>query len=258
MSEVALVRAVVGAEWLKIRTIRSTLWALGLSLALSVGLGTLIALNFRADIARVENFDPLFTSLIGLTFGQLALVVFGVLVMGSEHGSGTIRASLAAVPRRGLFFGGKVTVCALTAGAVSVVTVALTFGATQWALGPYGTTVGAPGVLPGLVGGCVYLTLICLFALGTATMLRGSALSLGILLPLLFLGSQGLGNVPKLKTVLQFLPDQAGMELMRLTGPDDDPRFSHPYGPWGALAILLCWTAAALIGGHLRLSRQDV
>ncbi|GAA2096469.1 ABC transporter permease subunit [Streptomyces albiaxialis] len=257
MSEVAFLRAVVGAEWFKIRSVRSTVWTLGLAFALSAGLGTLIALNFRSGIDRVENFDPLFAGLISLMLGQLALVVFGVLVIGSEYGSGTIRASLAAVPRRGAFFGGKVLACALTAFPVSVVMVAVTFTATQTALGPYGTTAGADEVLPGLVGACVYLTLICLFALGVATMLRSSALALGILLPLLFLGSQGLGNVPKLKTVLQFLPDQAGMELMGLVGPSDDPQFAHVYGPWGALAILLAWTAAALVGGYVTLNRRD-
>ncbi|MFG3258966.1 ABC transporter permease subunit [Streptomyces sp. NPDC048172] len=257
MSGVGFARAVVGAEWLKIRSVRSSLWSLGLAFALSSGLGTLIALNFRSHIDRVQNFDPVFAGLISLMLGQLALVAFGVLLIGSEYGSGTIRASLAAVPRRGAFFGGKVLVCVLTAFPVAVVTVAVTFAATQKALGPYGTTAGADGVLPGLVGACVYLTLICVFALGVATALRSSALALGILLPLLFLGSQGLGNVPKLKTVLQFLPDQAGMELIRLTGPGDDPQFAHAYGPWGALAILLAWTGAALVGGYLRLTRQD-
>lgn len=86
---------------------------------------------------------------------------------------------------------------------------------------------------------------------------RSWVCSLGILLPLLFLGSQGLGNIPKLKTVAQYLPDQAGKVTMHLTGPPGDPRFGHDYGPWTGLGILALWTTAALLGGYLTLRRRD-
>lgn len=257
MKNVTFARAVLASEWIKIRTLRSTTWALGLTLVLSTGFGTLVARSLRAGIGRVVNFDPIFAGLYGLTFGQLALVMFGVLVVGSEYSSGGIRTSLAAVPPRGVFFGCKVLAGGLVSLGVSVVTVVATFVAAQAALGPYRITFGSDGVLPAVAGACVYTTLICVFSMGVATLLRSSAISLGILLPLLFLGSQGLGNVPALKPVLQYLPDQAGMVLMHLTGPQGDPRFGHDYGPWGALSILVAWTAAALVGGYLALSRRD-
>jgi ABC-2 type transport system permease protein len=90
-----------------------------------------------------------------------------------------------------------------------------------------------------------------------AAMLRSSARALGILLPLLLLGSQGLGNIPKVRTVAQYLPDQAGMAIMHITGLPGDPRFAHDYGPWTGLAILALWTAAALLGGYLQLRGRD-
>ncbi|MEU9124382.1 ABC transporter permease subunit [Streptomyces sp. NPDC048506] len=257
MKNVAFVRVVLASEWIKIWTLRSTVWALGLVVVLSAGSGTLVARSLRAGISRVVNFDPIFAGLYGLTIGQLALVAFGVLVVGSEYSSRTMRTSLAAVPRRGVLFGCKVLAGALVSLGVSVVTVAVTFVAAQSALGPYGTGIDSDGVLPALVGGCAYLTLICVFSTGVAMLLRSSVISLGILLPLLFLSSQGLGNVPALKTVLQYLPDQAGMVLMHLTGPQGDPRFSHDYGPWGALSILATWTAVALLGGCLTLRHRD-
>ncbi|GAB2791959.1 ABC transporter permease subunit [Streptomyces daliensis] len=255
--DMAFGRAVLAAEWIKIRSVRSTVWALGLALVLSAGLGALIARSFRADIEDVVNFHPVVAGLYSVTIGQLALVVFGVLLVGSEYSSGTIRASLAAVPIRGAFFGGKVLAGGVVALGVSVVTVPVTFLVAQAALGPYGTTLGADGVLPSLVGACVYLTLICVFSIGVATLLRSSVVSLGILLPLLFLGSQGLGNVPVLKSVLQYFPDQAGMVLMRIGGPQEDPRFGQDYGPWGALALLVAWTSVALLAGYVTLRRRD-
>nr|WP_260407598.1 ABC transporter permease [Planomonospora venezuelensis] len=184
------------------------------------------------------------------------MVVFGVLLVGGEYGSGTIRASLAAVPRRGLFYGGKVLAAAPLVLAVSAVTVLATFHAAQAGLGPYRISLGADGAPTAVVGACLYLTLICLFATGAATMLRSSAGSLAILLPILFLGSQGVGNLPQLKPVLQYLPDQAGMVIMHLTLPGD-PRFGRDYGPWTGMGILVLWTAAALIGGYLVMRRRD-
>lgn len=65
------------------------------------GLAYLIGSGFaRLPADQWRTFDPPFASSYSLTIGQLALVVFGVLIIGGEHGSGTIRASLAAIPRR--------------------------------------------------------------------------------------------------------------------------------------------------------------
>jgi ABC-2 type transport system permease protein len=256
------VRAVLHGEWTKIRSVRSTYWTLLLTFVLSVGLGSLFGFVFRTGFSDLpaeqqRSFDPLFATFYSLTLGQLPLVVFGVLVVGGEYGSGTIRISLAAVPRRGLFYAGKVLGGALPAFGVSVATVLATFAAAQAALGPYGTSLGADGVLSATVGACLYLTLICLFATGIATMLRSSARSLAILLPVLFLGSQGLGNVPMVKTVAQYLPDQAGMVIIHVAGQPDDPRFGRDYGPWTGLGLLVLWVAAALAGGYWALRTRD-
>ncbi|MEU2132252.1 ABC transporter permease subunit [Streptomyces sp. NPDC018352] len=250
-------RAVLAAEWTKMWTVRSTAYTLLLAFVLSTGIGTLIASNWRNDIEHVVNFDPLVAALYSVTLGQLALVVLGVLLVGAEYSSGSIRTSLAAVPGRGLFYGGKVLAGTLTALAASTVIVLITFVAAQAALGPYGTGLTADGVPAALAGAVVYLTLICAFSMGIATVVRSSAISMGILLPLLFLGSQGLGNIPALKPVLRYLPDQAGLELMHMAGPSSDGRYGPGYGSGAALAILLAWTAAALISGYLVLRRQD-
>jgi ABC-2 type transport system permease protein len=248
------------AEWTKIRTVRSTPWTLLLAFILSVGLSYVVGLILRGSFSHLPpgaRFDPLFATFYSLTIGQLPLVVFGVLVMSSEYTSGTIRMSLVAVPRRGVFYGAKIAVCALVALGVSLLTVLVTFVTAQTALGVHGTSLEGRGSAQAAFGACLYLTLICLFSTGVAAILRSSARALGILLPLLFLGSQGLGNIPKVKTVTQYLPDEAGMVIMHLAGPPGDPRFSRGYGPWTGLGILVLWTAAALLCGYLALARRD-
>jgi ABC-2 type transport system permease protein len=253
---------VLTAEWTKIRTVRSTAWTLSLTVLFCVGLGYLVGLAFNSQFGHMppgqqRDFDPLFASFYSLTFGQLPLVVFAALVVGGEYTSGMIRASLVAVPQRGLFYSGKVLVGTLVALAISLPTVIATFFAAQAALGPHGTSLTAGGAPQATIGACLYLTLICAFSLGVATMLRRPAVTLGILLPLFFLGSQGLGNVPKLKTVTQYLPDQAGMVIMHISGPSGSPRFGRDYGPWEGMGLLALWTATALLCGYLALRHRD-
>ncbi|MEV8637581.1 ABC transporter permease subunit [Streptosporangium sp. NPDC051023] len=259
---ITALRAVAAAEWTKIWTVRSTLLTLLLTLALGAGLGYLVGAGVAGGFTHMtpqqqETFDPLFATFYSLTLGQLPLVVFGVLLVGTEYTSGTIKVSLAAVPRRGLFYGGKALAGLLTALCTSVVTVAATFFAAQAGLGPYATSLGAEGVPQAVVGACLYLTLICVFAMGVAAMLRGSTGPLAILLPLLFLGSQGLGNVPGLKKVTQYLPDQVAAVIMHLAGPPGDPRFSRDFDAWTGMGILGLWVVLALAGGYLVLRRRD-
>ncbi|MGH6915900.1 MAG: ABC transporter permease, partial [Geminicoccales bacterium] len=223
-------RAVVASEVTKLRTVWSTRIALLLTVFISAGLGFLIALSLSANFSEMSQedqnrFDPFFYSFYSLTLGQLALVVFGVIAVSGEYSSGTIRAALLATPQRGRLYLGKVVAATLLILGVSLAAVLGAFYAAQAGLGELGTSLDADGMPRAAVGAFLYLTLICLFAMGVAAMLRSAVASLAVLMPLFFLGSQGLGNVPKLKTVTQYLPDQTGMVIMGLTGPEGDPAF---------------------------------
>lgn len=253
--------ALLAAEWVKVRSVRSTVWTLGLAFALSTGLAYVFGAAFRSgwdDMPpdRRALFDPIFSTFYSLTIGQLALVVLAVLVVTSEYSTGTIRYSLIAVPQRSRYFAAKVGAGALLALAVAVVTVAATFTAAQAGLGDIGITLGSDDALAATIGACLYLVLIYLFATGVAVLLRGAIPTLGILMPLLFLGSQGLGNLPQIKPVAQYLPDQAGMLIMHIV-PPGDPQFARDYGPWTGLAIMALWAAAALAAGYVAVRRRD-
>jgi ABC-2 type transport system permease protein len=255
-------RHVVTAELTKIRTVRSTRWALLLTPLVCLCLGYAVSLSLRVSFPRLppqqrRDFDPLYATFYSLSIGQLALVVFGAIVTGSEYSSGLIATSLLAVPRRGLFYAAKVSAGLLVAAGTALVTVAATFFAAQQGLGPYRTSPWAPGTFPAALGACLYLTLICGLAMGAAATLRNPAIALAIMMPLLFLDSQGLGNVPGLQKVIDYLPDQAGAVIMHLTGPPGSGRFSRPFGPWTGMTIMLAWTTAALTCGYLVLARTD-
>ncbi|MFC7919464.1 ABC transporter permease [Streptomyces cinereoruber] len=257
----AAASAVLQSEWTKIRTVSSTVWTLASALlvtvAMGAGLSALMAATFD-DLPEAQRltFDPTLVSFSGTVLGQLAMVVFGVLVVGTEYSSGMIRTSLAAVPQRAAFLFSKIAVAGGLALLVGLATSFLSFFLGQALLGDHGTTIGAENVLRAVVGGGLYMGLIAIFSMGVTAMLRSSMLSLGILVPFFFLVSQILAAVPKAKEVARYFPDQAGSKIMQVVPGALDSE-EAPYGPWGGLGIMVLWVAASLLGGYLVLKKRD-
>ncbi|MGW0559549.1 ABC transporter permease subunit [Streptomyces sp. NPDC003016] len=253
------VAQVLTSEWTKITSVRSTVWTLGLAAVVTTGLGVLISILSKNEFKNLDAqdklaFDPTFVSFAGTSLGQLAMIVFGVLVVSNEYSTGMIRMSLSAVPQRGTFLFGKITVATALALAVAMVTSFASFFLGQAMLGGLKADIGDPGVLRAVIGGGLYMTLIALFSMGVATMLRSPMLALGILMPVFFLLAPILGNVSATKKIGQYLPDQAGSKIMQVVPPLDG---DAPYGPWGGLLIMAAWVAAALAGGYVLLKKRD-
>ncbi|MFB7450683.1 MULTISPECIES: ABC transporter permease [unclassified Streptomyces] len=257
----AAATAVLQSEWTKIRTVSSTVWTLASALFVTVAMGAALCALMNAtfdDLRDVEKatFDPTLISFSGMILGQLAMVVFGVLVVGTEYSSGMIRTSLAAVPQRATFLFSKIAVAGGLALVVGLVTSFLSFFLGQALLGEHRASIGDDNVLRAVVGGGLYMGLIALFSMGVAAMLRSSMLSLGILVPFFFLVSQILSAVPKAKEVALYFPDQAGAKIMKVI-PDAMNSEKAPYGPWGGLGIMALWVVASLLGGYLVLKKRD-
>ncbi|MFF7857800.1 ABC transporter permease [Streptomyces sp. NPDC007904] len=250
---------VVRSEWTKIRSVASTVWTLSLAVVVTIALGMLISALSRNEFDGMDarerlSFDPTYVSFAGMSLGQLAMIVFGVLVVSNEYSTGMIRTSLAAVPQRGTFLSGKLAVATALALVVGMATSFAAFFLGQAMLGGHSASLGDDGVLRAVIGGGLYMTLIAVFSMGVAAMLRSPMLSLGILMPFFFLISSILNNVDATKKIGRFLPDQAGSRIMRVVRPLDD---DTPYGPWGGLGIMVLWVLAALAGGYVLLKRRD-
>ncbi|MFJ2740203.1 ABC transporter permease [Streptomyces sp. NPDC087440] len=253
------VAQVLTSEWTKIKSVRSTVWTLTMAFVFTVGLGFLISLLSKDQFSKMnarelQFIDPTLTSFAGTGLGQLAMIVFGVLVVGNEYSTGMIRTSLAAVPRRGAFLFSKIAIATLLAFVVALVTSFVTFFVGQAALGQYKASIGDPGVLRAVFGGALYMTLIAVFAMGVATILRSPMLSLGILMPIFFLIAPILGGVEATRKIAQYLPDQAGTKVMQVVTPENDVA---PYGPWGGFGIMVAWAALAVLCGWLVLKNRD-
>lgn len=194
-----------------------------------------------------SDFTPEQAGLYGILYGQLALIVFGVLAVSGEYTSGMMRVSLLAVPRRGRLYLAKMTVIAAAAAAVAIPVTIASYLVTQLALGPHGSTIEAAGVPRALAGAVVYLTLMSLLAASTAATARSAVVPLSVLLTLVLAGSQILSVIGATKDLARYFPDRAGTEMLRV-GSDD---------ALAGCAVLFVWTVAGLVVGYLRHRRWD-
>ncbi|TDT97705.1 ABC-type transport system involved in multi-copper enzyme maturation permease subunit [Streptomyces sp. 846.5] len=249
--------AVLRSEWFKIKSVRSTAWTLALAFLVTVLLGALLsALTVsgwdKLTQAQQQSFDATSTSFSGALLGQLAVIAFGVLVVSGEYTSGMIRTSLAAVPQRGTLYFSKLAVATVAVFIVAEITGFASFFIGQAALGSHHTTLGAPNVLRATVCAGLYMTLLALFSMGVATMLRSSVLSLAVLVTFFLLVTNILIAVPGAKTVARYFPDQAGRAMTRVVQDA-----GTPFGPLGGFGIMLLWVAAVVLGGYALLQTRD-
>ncbi|ADD41435.1 ABC transporter permease [Stackebrandtia nassauensis] len=248
--------ALIRSELVKARSTRATAWTLPLTIVLTGGLGALLGAAWRNSDLVKDDTAMRFAAFYPLTLSQMCLVVFAVLLVGNEFSTGTIRTSLIAVPGRVRFLTAKFIAGGLILTGVAVLAVAVSQVMTRLTLGDYAPPLDDKTLWLAILGACLYLPMIGLFAMGLTATLRSSIGALGILMPLLFLNSQGFGNIPKVKELAQYLPDQVGQSLMRMF-PDNDPIFSVDYNVTGAAFILLAWVATALLGGYLVTRRRE-
>jgi ABC-2 type transport system permease protein len=254
------------SEWTKMRSVRSTTWTLIVTVLAVVGIG---ALATAVTAARWRNggftdrigFDPTARSLAGLFLGQIAIGVLGVLVMSAEYGTGTIRATLAAIPNRPLVLACKAAVFGTVALVTSEVITFAAFLLGQALLKgstPY-ATLGQPGVLRAVAGAGLVLTVIGLFALGLATIIRHTAGAISAFVGLLLVLPLIIQAFPVSfqHAVIKYMPLVIA-ENMAATRPTiSDFGGAALFSPWVGFALLSIYAAATLIIGGILLVLRD-
>ena len=278
-------RRAMAAEWTKLWTVRSTMWTLVATVVAVVGLCVL----GTATVSPSEIIDdPTRRSLVGIFLGQLIFGVLGVLVMSAEYGTGTIRATLSAVPRRPVVLTAKVLVFGAVAVVVSEILAfsafavgqailtakhavgskaaavqrAQQFGVKiphniQAVLSTGSASLGQPGVLRAVVGAGLYLTVLGLLALGLATIIRHTAGAISafvgvvLVLPLIV---QALPTSIS-NAVARYLPANIGFVMFSTERVPD--RIGYAFSPWTGFAILVLYTVVILGIGCWVLVRRD-
>jgi ABC-type transport system involved in multi-copper enzyme maturation permease subunit len=244
------------SEWTKLRSLRSTMWTLSMTVVLGIGISALATAETRAHWSSSQvGFDPTATSLIGVFFGQLTIGVLGVLAMSGEYGSGTIRATFAAAPRRPLVLAAKTLVFGAVALVIAEIVAFASFllGQALLSAPAIHATLSSPGALRAVAGSGLYLCFIGLFALGIATIVRHTAGAISAFLGILLLGPVVVGALPTslADKIEMFMPDHIGAAVVTLhMGQETLP-------PWIGLLVLFGYAVALLVIGGVLLVRRD-
>jgi ABC-type transport system involved in multi-copper enzyme maturation permease subunit len=251
------------SEWTKLRTVRSTMWTLVITVVLGLGVSAIATAATRANWSTmspssIRGFDPTSLSLIGVFIAQFAIGVLGVLVMSAEYSTGTIHAVFAAAPQRHRVLLAKIlvftTIAIIVAEFVSFTSFFL--GQALLSSPAIHATLSSPGALRAVVGCGLYVATLGLFGLGLATIIRHSAAAIstfvGILL-ILPLIVEALPNSLALE-VRRFLPDHIGATMITT---NNGFAGTGAFSPWVGLLILVAYAVAANVIGAVLLVRRD-
>lgn len=243
----------IASEWTKIRSVRSTMWTLGVFVLLVVGIGFLIALQTNdAEYRDVPYTIPAF---FGLVLGQICLITLGVLVVSSEYGTGMIRTTFTASPQRHRVLAAKLLVFFAVAFVVSAASIALVgmFASAMHTGSGYDNEWGSS-----VFKGALYVSLLGVLALAVGSMLRHSAgaitAMLGVvlvpaILPAFLLISESMRGIGE--KMLDYNAPNALAKIFGLDGDTDSGGAPQIY-------LLAGVAAAAIAGAFALLHRRDV
>ncbi|MGW2743201.1 ABC transporter permease [Streptomyces sp. NPDC001450] len=261
-SPIPVVRTHLGhalaSEWTKIKSVRSTMWTLGVFILLVVGIGLLAGIAVRGS-GDLSGQSPLTLGFFGLLIGMMCIITLGVLTTASEYGTGMIRTTMTACPSRGRVLAAKSIVFFAIAFVVTLVTVSFVAMVHTSMLEGHGASTPSTGEwLKATVGISLYIALLGLVSLLVGSIIRHSAGAITIMIgavlaPLviaLFMNASSLEKVQK--ALLEYsIPSQMGVFYNNTLSQ------SGPTG-WDPLWIILGVTAAAYAGAYALLQSRDV
>ena len=249
----------IASEWTKIRSVRSTMWTLGVFVLLVIGIGLLTAALIAANEsdAGLAGENPLSFGVFGLLLGSICIITLGVLTTASEYGTGMIRTTMTACPSRARVLTAKAIVFFAVAFTVTFVSVLLVALADVAMLDTAREPSGSEW-LKGTVGISLYIALLGLLSLVIGSIIRHSAgaitIMIGVVLaPLviaLFMFSEALEGVRQ--ALFEYsIPNQ--LSVFYSNSLSD----SGPTG-WDPLWIAIGVTAAVFAGAVALLQQRDV
>jgi ABC-2 type transport system permease protein len=238
-------------EWIKMRTVRGSLWSLLSAAALMVGIGLIGANQVKAgsDPAIVLN-----DLMAGVLFGQVAMCAFGAMAATGEYATRTIATTFTAVPGRTRLLCAKALVVWAVASVAGVLTSLAAFftGTAALPAGVAHPSIASATVLRAVVGLGLYLGLLAVFALALGLILRSAAgaitvaTTITVAVPIALLSTGTLG-----KQLDEWWPTEAGRQILNI-GPT--------HGTLPPLTGVAYFTAIALVAAAaavLTVDRRD-
>jgi ABC-2 type transport system permease protein len=248
---------VVRSEWIKLRSLRSTIWVAGITIAVMAAFAGLFAWAITSFPEGAPGGAGVLV--VGYPIAQLTIAVLGALVITGEYATGSFRSTLTAEPRRLRVVASKALVLLAAAFVVSTLALALSAAIALPVLSAGGVEVTFDGeAVRALVGAVLYLTVSAWFAFGIGLLVRNTAAAITTVVGLLFIlpivvqiiaattGAEWLWDL------YQYLPAPAGSAVV-----SGDVIGMGGLEPWVGFAVFCGYTAVALGAGTLAFARRD-
>jgi hypothetical protein len=248
---------VVRSEWTKLRSLRSSWIVLGGAALLTVGFAGVIGWVASREPEPPTVDTAVGGAFLGVDLFSLVVGVFGVLLMTGEYGSGLIRATLTAVPRRLPVLWAKALVLLAATGAV-MATVSLVSFLTHQAFAAAGERIalGDPGALRAVLGAAAAPVAWALLGLAIGTILRHTAAAITVYVATLLVLPALLPVAlpePVRDDIIPYVPLAASQAMYEMG--DSNP--FRTLSPGAGALVMLGWVALALAGGAVTLYRRD-
>jgi ABC-2 type transport system permease protein len=261
-------RDLVASEWIKLWSLRSTWWGLGLG-ALAVLAGGITAAqsdyeNYPSYGAGIRaSFVPYWALNDAFSINACLIAIMtgasiGAIAVVGEYSTGLIRTTFAAVPARRAVLAAKMLTVTSVLAAFGVAVAAASFAVSQAILDGRGVgmSYGDRGVLPSLAVSALMAPVCGLIGMGLGSVIRHTAAAIIttvvalILIPLA-------ANSPTRRWAHEFhnaMPIFAWKYL-------SEPGHGHvPYGPTalGSWLVLAVWPLVAAAVALVVVARRDV
>ncbi|GAA4422001.1 ABC transporter permease [Georgenia halophila] len=255
---------VMKGEWIKLASLRSTWWTLGITVVVMTLFSLLQAssVQFMTEspemAGMVANLHGAELVTSGYQFGMVTIAVLGALAITGEYSTGMIRSTFAAVPSRLPVLVAKTIALVV----LSTVTAAVSLVGAHLVAIPM---LSSYDLVPALddpdtwqvYGGMAFFFVAsALFALGIGTLMRSTAGTITTVLGVLMLLPIVLGfvNVDWIQDAMKYLPSNAATGFLSVSGTFAG---GDRLEPWTGVAVVAAWSVAALVAAAVVLRRRD-
>jgi ABC-2 type transport system permease protein len=260
---------VLNSEFIKFRTLLSTLILLGCTVLVVVGFGALSAWG-TGQFAEEAMRDPEAAAAVaaqggdlaigiptsGIGFAQLILGSLAVLLMSSEFSTGMARSTFAAVPKRTPAFVAKLLVVTVTAFVVTAISVYLAGLVALPILDNYDLKLdlASSQSIKMLLINSAYVAAVAAIGMALGSLLRNSAGGIMSLVGLFFVAP----------IAFQLIPGDFFVQTRKyLPGNTVEPMTAVQHMPdtleaWQAALVLGAWVVVPVVLAAVVLKKRDV
>ncbi|MGO4805512.1 ABC transporter permease [Arthrobacter sp. 2MCAF15] len=259
---------VLNSEFIKFRTLLSTLILLGSTIVVIVGIGALAAWGIGQAL-QASGSNPQRSAALaaqgdiaasapsaGISFAQLILGSLAVLIISSEFTTGMARSTFTAVPKRIPAFVAKLLVVVVSAFLVTAVSLYLAGLVAVPIFDQYGHTldVSSGQYYRTLLINSVYVAAVAAIGMALGALIRNSAGGIMSLVGIFFVLPIALQIIQGdfVKELRKFIPDNT---LAPMTAAEHLP---DTLEAWQAGLVLGAWVVIPLLLAGFMLKKRDV